>query len=52
VARLAAAGRTNREIAESLYVTVKTVETHLAAVYRKLAVPGRDHLTAALAGHT
>ncbi len=52
VARLAAAGRTNREIAESLYVTVKTVETHLAAVYRKLAVPGRDHLTAALTGKT
>jgi DNA-binding CsgD family transcriptional regulator len=48
VARLAAAGRTNREIAESLYVTVKTVETHLAAVYRKLSVPGRDHLGAAL----
>ena len=50
VARLAAAGRTNREIAESLYVTIKTVETHLAAVYRKLAVPGREHLGAALAG--
>lgn len=49
VARLAASGRTNREIAEGLYVSVKTVETHLAAVYRKLAVPGRDHLVGALA---
>jgi DNA-binding CsgD family transcriptional regulator len=49
VAKLAAEGRTNREIAESLYVTVKTVETHLAAVYRKLSVPGREHLEAALA---
>ncbi|XVU22823.1 AAA family ATPase [Actinoplanes sp. CA-054009] len=44
VARLAAAGCTNREIAERLYITIKTVETHLNAVYRKLAVPGRDHL--------
>ncbi|MBL7258130.1 ATP-binding protein [Paractinoplanes lichenicola] len=50
VARLAAEGRTNREIAESLYVTIKTVETHLAAVYRKLAVPGRDHLRAQISG--
>ena len=49
VARLAASGRTNREIAEGLYVSVKTVETHLAAVYRKLSVPGRDHLVGALA---
>ncbi|MCY1138158.1 AAA family ATPase [Actinoplanes sp. Pm04-4] len=48
VARLAAEGRTNREIAETLYVTIKTVETHLAAVYRKLAVPGREHLGAAM----
>lgn len=52
VARLAAAGRTNREIAESLYVTIKTVETHLAAVYRKLAVSGREQLREALAGDT
>jgi DNA-binding CsgD family transcriptional regulator len=50
VARLAGAGATNRQIAEQLYVTVKTVETHLAAVYRKLEVPGREHLAAALAG--
>jgi DNA-binding CsgD family transcriptional regulator len=50
VARLAADGRTNREIAENLYVTIKTVETHLAAVYRKLAVPGREELRAVLAG--
>ena len=48
VARLAADGRTNREIAESLYVSIKTVETHLAAVYRKLAVPGREYLGAAM----
>jgi DNA-binding CsgD family transcriptional regulator len=44
VARLAAAGRTNRQIAEDLFVTIKTVETHLAAVYRKLGIATRDAL--------
>ena len=51
VARLAASGRTNREIAEQQYVTIKTVETHLVAVYRKLGVGGRDELGVALIGH-
>jgi DNA-binding CsgD family transcriptional regulator len=50
VAQLAATGCTNRQIAENLYVTIKTVETHLAAVYRKLEVPGRERLADALAG--
>jgi DNA-binding CsgD family transcriptional regulator len=36
VARMAADGMTNREIAQDLYVTAKTVETHLRHVYRKL----------------
>ena len=44
VARLAADGRTNRQIAEALFVTIKTVETHLAAVYRKLDISSRDEL--------
>jgi len=44
VARLAAAGRSNRQIAEELFVTIKTVETHLAAVYRKLGIATRDAL--------
>jgi DNA-binding CsgD family transcriptional regulator len=44
VARLAAAGCTNRQIAEELFVTIKTVETHLAAVYRKLGIGTRDEL--------
>jgi DNA-binding CsgD family transcriptional regulator len=48
VAALAAAGRTNREIAESLFVTQKTVETHLAHVYDKLGVRSRVRLPAAL----
>jgi DNA-binding CsgD family transcriptional regulator len=29
-------------------VTRKTVETHLGRVYRKLAIPGREHLSRAL----
>jgi len=44
VAELAIAGLGNREIAARLYVTRKTVETHLSAVYRKLAIEGRDQL--------
>lgn len=49
VARLAADGRTNRQIAEELFVTIKTVETHLAAVYRKLDIATRDALADMLA---
>ena len=49
VAALAAAGRSNREIAQELFVTVATVETHLRRVYRKLGVDGRPGLPAALA---
>lgn len=47
IAELAAAGRTNSRIAHDLYVTPKTVEWHLANVYRKLAVGGRRDLPAA-----
>jgi DNA-binding CsgD family transcriptional regulator len=50
VARLAADGRTNREIAQSLYVTVKTVEGHLARAYGKLNITGRDQLRQGLEG--
>lgn len=48
VARLAAGSRTNREIAQSLYVTTKTVEGHLAHAYGKLGISGRSGLAAAL----
>ncbi len=48
VARLAAEGRTNREIAQSLFVTARTIEGHLTAIYRKLEVTSRDELPAAL----
>ena len=49
VADLAAAGRTNRDIAQELFVTPKTVEVHLSAVYRKLGIDSRRQLTTALA---
>jgi DNA-binding CsgD family transcriptional regulator len=50
VARLAAGGQTNRQIAHGLYVTLKTVETHLAHVYAKLGISHRGELPGALAG--
>lgn len=49
VARRAADGRTNREIAQELFVTTKAVEKHLASVYRKLGVEGRAMLAGRLA---
>lgn len=50
VARLAAEGKTNREIAQSLYITPKTVEGHLARAYTKLDVSGRAELPQGLEG--
>jgi DNA-binding CsgD family transcriptional regulator len=47
-AGLAAAGQTNREIAQELFVTLKTVELHLASTYRKLGIRSRRELTAQL----
>jgi DNA-binding NarL/FixJ family response regulator len=46
---MAADGLTNRQIAEALFVTIKTVETHLAAVYRKLGISSREELADQLA---
>ena len=48
IAELAAAGRQNREIAESLFVTVDTVEFHLRNGYKKLGISRRDELPEAL----
>jgi DNA-binding CsgD family transcriptional regulator len=50
VAHLAAEGLSNKEIAQALFVTAKTVEQHLGRTYRKLDINSRRHLTAALAG--
>ena len=48
VARMAAGGRTNREVAQALFVTPKAVEYHLANAYRKLGIRGRAELAGAL----
>jgi len=49
VADLAADGLSNREIAQELYVTPKTVEVHLSNTYRKLEIRSRRQLATALA---
>lgn len=48
VAREAARGVTNRDIAQSLFVTLKTVESQLRSAYQKLGINGRSELAAAL----
>jgi DNA-binding CsgD family transcriptional regulator/tetratricopeptide (TPR) repeat protein len=50
VAELAAGGQTNREIAQTLFVTEKTVETHLGRAFRKLDVTSRRQLPDVLIG--
>ena len=45
---MAASGLSNPQIAQSLFVTPKTVETHLSHVYRKLDISSRLQLEAAL----
>lgn len=44
VAKLAAAGRTNREIADALFMSVRTVEGHLSRTYHKLGIRSRTEL--------
>ena len=48
VAQMAALGRTNREVAQSLFVTPKAIEYHLANAYRKLGIRSRTELSRAL----
>ncbi|HLI31718.1 MAG TPA: AAA family ATPase [Solirubrobacteraceae bacterium] len=48
VAEAAAAGMTNREIAQRLYLSVKTVETHLRHAYQKLDISSRKQLPSVL----
>jgi DNA-binding CsgD family transcriptional regulator len=48
VAQMATEGQTNREIAQALFVTPKTVETHLSHVYRKLEIQARSQLPGAM----
>ena len=49
VARMAAEGMTNREIAQALFLTEKTIEVHLTSTYRKLDISSRSQLPRALA---
>jgi DNA-binding NarL/FixJ family response regulator len=44
VGQLAADGMTNKEIAQTLFVTIKTVEVHLSHAYRKLEISSRAQL--------
>jgi DNA-binding CsgD family transcriptional regulator len=48
IARMAADGRSNREIAQALFVTIRTVEMHLTHAYQKLEIVSRKQLAAAL----
>jgi DNA-binding CsgD family transcriptional regulator len=48
VAQLAADGMSNKEIAQTLFVTIKTVEVHLSHAYRKLEIGSRAQLHKAL----
>jgi DNA-binding CsgD family transcriptional regulator len=48
VAQLAAGGMSNKEIAQTLFVTIKTVEVHLSHAYRKLEISSRTQLDTAL----
>jgi DNA-binding CsgD family transcriptional regulator len=45
---MAAAGMTNREIAQALFVTIKAVTLHLTHVYEKLEIAGRAELRGVL----
>jgi len=49
VAALAAAGHTNRQVAQALFLSPKTVEANLARIYRKLGISSRAELGAAMA---
>ncbi len=49
VAELVAGGATNRDTAAALFVSVRTVETHVASIYRKLGVRNRTELARRLA---
>jgi DNA-binding CsgD family transcriptional regulator len=51
VLRLVAAGRTNREIADALFISIPTVKRHLTTILGKLGVPSRTAATAYARSH-
>ena len=51
VASLVAQGLTNRQIAEQLFVSPRTVDAHLAHIFRKLDISSRARLAALMVDH-
>ena len=51
MSRLVAEGLTNPEIGSRLFISRRTVETHLSNVYRKLDITNRTMLVSALGAH-
>ena len=49
IAELATSGMTNRDVAATLYISLKTVEANLTQIYRKLGIRSRAQLAAKLA---
>ena len=52
VAELAASGMTNRDVAATLFISPKTVETNLAHIYRKLGIRSRVELASSIFGRS
>lgn len=51
IAKSVMGGLTNRQVADQLFITLRTVEFHLTNIYRKLSISGRDELREALHQH-
>jgi DNA-binding CsgD family transcriptional regulator len=51
VARLVASGRTNRQIADELYVSPHTVDSHVRTIYQRLGINSRVELTRIMLSH-
>jgi DNA-binding CsgD family transcriptional regulator len=51
VAALVASGGTNREVADTLFISVNTVEAHLKRIYRKLGIRSRTELASRFPGN-
>ena len=52
VARLVASGKSNREVAEELYLSTKAIEYHLGNVFAKVNIHSRHELASRLAAAT
>ena len=49
VATAVAAGKTNRQVAHDLYISIKTVEFHISQILTRLVIDNRGEIAAALA---